>query len=94
MTVGEYIQKIREDRGMLLRDVSEKSGYSISEISRVESGKRLRPSPGVLCALAGALLADYDDLMALDGMNSRAAESIIAFFAERKEDSPTDRGKQ
>ena len=48
---------------MLLRDVAEKSGYSISEISRVESGKRLRPSPGVLCALAGALLADYDDLM-------------------------------
>ena len=38
--------------------------------------------------------ADYDDLMALDGMNSRAAESIIAFFAERKEDSPADRGKQ
>ena len=48
---------------MLLRDVAEKSGYSISEISRVESGKRLKPSPGVLRALAGALLADYDDLM-------------------------------
>ena len=52
MTIGEYIHKIREDRGMLLRDVSEKSGYSISEISRVESGKRLKPSPAVLRALA------------------------------------------
>ncbi len=63
MTIGEYIRKIRKDRGMLLRDVSEKSGYSISEISRVESGKRLKPSPAVLRALAGALLVDYNDLM-------------------------------
>ena len=74
MTVGEYIQKIREDRGMLLRDVSEKSGISIAEISRVENGKRLKPSPDVLRALAGALLADYSHLMKLAGYSEEIHE--------------------
>jgi excinuclease ABC subunit C len=34
--------------------------------------------------------ASYDDLMALDGMTSKAAENIAEFFAERKEDSSAD----
>ena len=79
MTIGEYIHKIREDRGMLLRDVAEKSGYSISEISRVESGKRLKPSPGVLRALAGALLADYDDLMKRTGYGGEVCDDGNTF---------------
>ena len=79
MTVGEYIQKIREDRGMLLRDVSEKSGYSISEISRVESGKRLKPSPAVLRALAGALLVDYNDLMRRAGYGGEVCDDGNTF---------------
>ena len=64
---------------MLLRDVSEKSGYSISEISRVESGKRLKPSPGVLRALAGALLVDYNDLMGRAGYGGKVCDDGNTF---------------
>ena len=64
---------------MLLRDVSEKSGYSISEISRVESGKRLKPSPAVLRALAGALLVDYNDLMGRAGYGGEVCDDGNTF---------------
>ena len=34
--------------------------------------------------------ASYDDLMALDGMTSKAAESVTEFFADRKAESPSE----
>ena len=64
---------------MLLRDVAEKSGYSIPEISRVESGKRLKPSPAVLRALAGALLVDYNDLMGRAGYGGEVCDDGNTF---------------
>jgi excinuclease ABC subunit C len=34
--------------------------------------------------------ASYDDLMALDGMTSKAAESVTEFFADREAESPSE----
>ena len=34
--------------------------------------------------------ASYDDLMALDGMTSKAAESVTEFFADREDESPSE----
>ena len=75
MSLGEYLLQVRTDRGFTIRDLAEKSGISTAEISRLESGKRLRPSPGVLKALADALVVDYSVLMQLAGYIEELQES-------------------
>ena len=67
MELGAYLIQVRNERGYSQRDLAEKSGVSPAEISRVESGKHQTPSPGVLRALANALVVDYHYLMQLAG---------------------------
>ena len=67
MTLGEYIRQTREDRNLSLRKLSDKCFISSAEISRIESGKRLNPSPAALQAIAGALAIDYEYLLRLAG---------------------------
>ncbi len=75
MTLGEYLLQVRTDRRFTIRDLAEKSGVSTAEISRLESGKRLRPSPNVLKALADALVVDYSVLMQFAGYIEEFQES-------------------
>ena len=51
---GEYIKRMRLDRGMSLRDVEVKTGISNAYLSQVERGKRNIPSTKVLFKLAQA----------------------------------------
>ncbi len=67
MDLGSYLIQVRNQRGYSQRDLAEKSGVSPAEISRVESGKRLKPSPAVLRALADTLVISYPYLMQLAG---------------------------
>lgn len=67
MDLGEYLIRVRSDRGYSQRDLAEKSGISPAEISRVESGKRQKVSPAVLRALAETLQVDYPYLLTLAG---------------------------
>ena len=55
MDLGSYLIQVRNERGYSQRDLAEKSGVSPAEISRVESGKRQKPSPAVLRAIADTL---------------------------------------
>lgn len=38
--VGRYVRELREQRGLLLRDVSAQSGLSIAALSKLELGER------------------------------------------------------
>ena len=67
MDLGSYLIQVRNERGYSQRDLAEKSGVSPAEISRVESGKRLKPSPSVLRAIADTLVISYPYLMQLAG---------------------------
>ena len=67
MTLGEYLISARTERGVSQRELAEKCGISSAEISRVESGKRQKPSPTILKAVADALVISYPTLMALAG---------------------------
>ena len=67
MELGEYLLKIRTERGYSLRDLAEMADVSAAEISRIEGGKRRNPSPSVLRALSGALVVSYPYLMQLAG---------------------------
>ncbi len=67
MDLGSYLNQVRNERGYSLRDVADRSGVSATEISRIETGKRLKPSPDVLRAVADALVVSYPFLLQLAG---------------------------
>ena len=73
MELGSYLIQIRNERGYSQRDLAEKSGVSPAEISRVESGKRQKPSPAVLRAIADTLVISYPYLMQLAGYMDETA---------------------
>ena len=75
MELGSYLIQVRNERGYSQRDLAEKSGVSPAEISRVESGKRLKPSPSVLRAIADTLVISYPYLMQLAGYMDEPEEA-------------------
>ena len=74
MDLGGYLAEIRNERGYSQRDLAEKCGISAAEICRVENGKRQKPSPAVLRAIADALVISYPYLMQLAGYMEENAE--------------------
>lgn len=67
MKLGEYLIQARRDRGFSQRDLAARCGISPAEVSRVESGVRMKPAPAVLRAMADALVVSYPRLMQLAG---------------------------
>lgn len=67
MDFGEYVKKLRTEMHLSQRDLSEKSGVSNAEISRIESGERKKTSPTVIKAIAPFLGISYEDLMVQAG---------------------------
>lgn len=67
MELGSYLIRIRNERGLSQRDLAEQCGVSPAEISRLESGKRQKPSPTMLRAIADSMVISYPYLMQLAG---------------------------
>ena len=67
MELGSYLIQIRNERGFSQRDLAEQCGVSPAEISRLESGKRQKPSPTMLRAIADSMVISYPYLMQLAG---------------------------
>ena len=63
MTFGEILKQLREQNGLSQRELGEKSGISNTEISRIESGNRQKPSPLVLKAIYPFLGVTYEALL-------------------------------
>lgn len=64
---GEYLSKLRKDRGLSIYRLSKESGVSHSYISQIENGKKDSPSPDVLKKLSGPLQKRYSELMEMAG---------------------------
>ena len=79
MTLGEYLISARAERCVSQRELAEKCGISSAEISRVESGKRQKPSPTILKAVADALVISYPYLMSLAGYSQETREEEQTF---------------
>ncbi|BDH60090.1 hypothetical protein MTP04_02200 [Lysinibacillus sp. PLM2] len=60
---GEYIKKVRDDKGMTLGQLATYSGISAAQLSRIENGKRGIPKPPTIERIAKALKIDYEELM-------------------------------
>ena len=86
MTLGTYLIQLRSEKGYSQRDLAEKCGVSGAEISRIESGKRQKPSPTLLKAIAQALAVEYSDLMKLAGYIEEKHEEDKIFELVFKDD--------
>lgn len=62
-TFGLYLKKQRKKKGLKLIELSELSGVSSAQISRIETGKRGMPKPDTLKKFSVALNLNYEDLM-------------------------------
>jgi len=62
---GKYLKQLREDKGLSLRDVEEKTKNQVSNayLSQVENGKISQPSPSILHALSTVYDDPYEKLM-------------------------------
>ncbi|WP_010498562.1 helix-turn-helix domain-containing protein [Paenibacillus elgii] len=60
---GSYLKDKRVQKGLNLVQLSETSGISAAQISRIENGKRGVPKPENLKSLASALDVPYEELM-------------------------------
>lgn len=61
--IGRYIGERRKIKELSIRQLAEKAGISHTEVWRLETGERKRPSPDVLKSLAPHLGVFYEDLM-------------------------------
>lgn len=81
MDFGEHIKNLRKEKELSQKQLSQLSGISTAEISRIETGDRQKPSPDVLKVIAPFLGVKYEDLM--DKAGYLHEESLI--ISERKD---------
>lgn len=63
MSFGDFLKNLRNENNMSQRELSEKSGISNAEISKIESGERKKPCPMALKAFAPCLGVSYEELL-------------------------------
>jgi len=68
-TLGQYLESIRKDRRLTLRQVEEATNREVSNayLSQIEQDKIQKPSPNVLYALSEIYAIDYAKLMEMAG---------------------------
>lgn len=90
-TLGQYLQSIREDRHMTLRQVEKATDREISNayLSQIEQDKIKKPSPNILHALAEIYGIEYENLMEMagyitpaKGRSANVRHGRVATFAE------------
>jgi hypoxanthine phosphoribosyltransferase len=75
--LGEYLHRLRSDRGLSLRETVERVGtdkLSRSYLSQVETGRIKRPNPEILSDLVTAYQADYAELLRRAGYSGIEVE--------------------
>jgi SOS regulatory protein LexA len=68
---GAYLRKLRNDKGLTIRQLEKLSGVSNAYISQMETGKRGIPTPDVLKKIHEPLGVEYDELMQRAGYISQ-----------------------
>ncbi|HOB19168.1 MAG TPA: helix-turn-helix transcriptional regulator [Candidatus Atribacteria bacterium] len=63
MGFGEYLRHLRKVKGLTQKQLADLAGFSNTEISRIESGDRRKPSPIILKAIAPHLSVPYEELL-------------------------------
>ena len=84
--LSEVLRRLRESKGLSLRQVEKKTGVSNAYLSQIENGKIGEPSPHILHKLADIYETPYQDLMKLAGYikkkdGERVRENIMSDVA-------------
>jgi transcriptional regulator with XRE-family HTH domain len=66
-SLGEVLKRKREELGLSLREVEQRTGVSNAYLSQVENRKITQPSPTILRKLSDAYVLSFDRLMLLAG---------------------------
>jgi len=74
--LGEYVRQKREKAGLSQRQLAQEAGVSFSNISRLESGFHLSPSPGLLKNIADVLDVDLAELLGYLGIEVAGSGSL------------------
>lgn len=72
--IGEYIKNCRKEKDMTQRDLAAATNISNAEISRIESGTRISPSPEALKSIAAALHVPVETLFEKAGYIDKKEE--------------------
>lgn len=70
MSFGEYLHNFRTNRRrkIPLHEIAKKSGISVGQLSRLETGSRGTPKPDTIRKLASALAIPYEEMLQAAGI--------------------------
>jgi transcriptional regulator with XRE-family HTH domain len=71
LSFGQRLRRWRNEQGLTLREVSERSGISVTYLSDLERGKLVNPTLETLTALAAALEVSLNELLGVDERANR-----------------------
>jgi len=66
--IGDKFKECRLEKGLSVREVAEKAGVCDTEVFRIETGKRVKPSASILVSIGKALGMANDDVLLLAGL--------------------------
>ena len=75
--LGQILKERRKARNLSARALAEKAGISQTEVFRIESGSRKRPSMPVLLALGAALGYSGEEIMRLAGYGDNGETPLL-----------------
>lgn len=75
-TFGEEVKRLREEKGLTLKDLQRKSGITAPYIYRIETGERKSPSLRIVKMLAEGLEVHMGDLVKLAGIDANETIKI------------------
>lgn len=86
---GEFLRKLREQKGLSLNQLAAKSGVSNAQISRIENGLRDTPRPDTIKKLAEGLNISQTELMEkagyFEGFEDTKKAAVINYFSTHEE---------
>lgn len=68
MQIGDYLQSLRANENLTLRQIENAIGISNAYLSQLENGKILKPSANVLYKLSKILKGDFDYMLKITGV--------------------------
>ena len=81
MSLGHNLKKLRQEKSLNQKDLSDRSGVSQATISRIENG-RVQPRSSALKSIADCLDVSTDDLMNGNGHSTQAPKNPLHQIAE------------
>lgn len=87
-TLGDYIARKREEKGLTQRDLAKKAGFSHGTLNKIENGLTSHPGIDVLMGISKALNVPITSIIAAyqgrepEGLTSSAKEEVVSDLLE------------